>query len=210
MNYSSKTAYQDDSVAENYETVRFSGILGKYRYHREQKAVSHIVSLLPNGIVMADCPCGTGRWWPVLSTRAKRILALDISDGMLRFASERAKKLSLEVEVKKGDAEKIPLPDNSVDYAFSHALTKHLPVPVQYSVLAELSRISRRGVVCSFGIFSHLTYEFWRLRRPKESYPVFYEELEWMAAAANLKIKTSRKCTTPLGVEHTVLFEKLK
>lgn len=209
MYYSAKEAYQSYSVAEEYERERFSGILGRYRFVREFRAVASLVDMLPKGISIADCPCGTGRWWPVLARRAHGIIALDISQGMLRYASEQAKKIDIDVEVCKGNAECLPLPDDSVDYIFSYALTKHLPIPVQYKVLAEFARIARSGVICSFGVFSHLTYEFWRRRHLKESYPVFFEELEWMAAAANLKIRTMRKCTTPIGVEHTVLFDKL-
>lgn len=207
--YSAKEAYQNYSIAADYERVRFSGILGRYRYVREFRAITSLVDMLPKDITIADCPCGTGRWWPVLASRAQRIIALDISPGMLRHASEQTKKIEIEVEVCKGDAECLPLSGGSVDYTFSHALTKHLPIPVQYNVLAEFARISRLGVICSFGVFSHLTYEFWRHRHLKESYPVFFEELEWMAAAANLKLRTMRKCTTPIGVEHTVLFDKI-
>ena len=82
-----------------------------------------------------------------------------------------------DIEICQGEAECLPLADGSVDYTFSHALTKHLPVPIQYAVLAEFARIARLGVICSFGVFSHLTYEFWRRRQLKESYPVFLEEL---------------------------------
>ena len=207
--YSARDSYQAYSVAEEYEQVRFSGLLGRYRRARELNAISYLVSLLPDGITVVDCPCGTGRWWPVLARRARHIVALDISEGMLRFAREQAEKSSIEVEVRYGDAQCLPLPDCSVDYAFSHALTKHLPVPIQYTVLDEFARVARFGVICSFGIFSHLTYEFWRRRHLEESYPVFYEELEWMALGAGLKVQTMRKCTTPIGVEHTVLFDKM-
>ena len=144
-----------------------------------------------------------------MARRARRIVALDVSEGMLQFAREQAKKSAVEVNVGYGDAEALPLPDRSVDYTFSHALTKHLPVPIQYAVLGEFARVARVGVVCSFGIFSHLTYEFWRRRHLEESYPVFREELEWMALSASLKVRTMRKCTTPIGVEHTVLFDKI-
>ena len=109
-----------------------------------------------------------------------------------------------------GKAEKLPLPDKSVDYVFSHALTKHLPVPIQYHVLKEFSRISRLGVVCSFGVFTHVSYEFWRRRRLVESYPVFYEELEWMAEFAGLRVVKKIKCTTNLGTENTVLLQKVE
>jgi len=194
---------------EDYEKDRFSGVLGNYRYIREQRAVSSLVEMLPDGASIVDCPCGNGRWWPILTKKAKYIIAFDISKGMLHLAEKRVKESNIKIDLKEGEAENLPLDSNSIDYVFSHALTKHLPVPIQYDVLAEFARISRYGVICSFGIFSHITYEFWRHRHLKESYPVFFEELEWMAAAASLKIKTIRKCTTPIGVEHTVLFDKL-
>ena len=209
LHYSAKESYQDSSAAEEYERVRFSGLLGRYRYYREQKAVSRLMDTLPNDISIADCPCGTGRWWPVLARRARHIVAFDVSEGMLRYGLEQTKLVDIDIDILKGDAEHLPLADCSVDYAFSHALTKHLPIPVQYHVLAEFARIARFGVICSFGVFSHLTYELWRLRRNEESYPTFIEELEWMAAGANLKIRTMRKCTTPFGVEQSVLFDKL-
>lgn len=208
LQYGAKDAYQDESVAHSYEEVRFSGLLGRYRYRREQAAVRSLVDMLPHGVIIADCPCGNGRWWPLLSSKAKRIIALDISEGMRRYASKRAAELSIEIEVREGDVEHLPLEDESVDYVFSHALTKHLPVPVQYQALAEFSRVSKAGVICSFGIFSHLTYEVWRRRSLVESFPVFIEELQWMAKAAGLNIQAKHRCTTPIGVEHTVLFGK--
>ena len=136
------------------------------------------------------------------------IIALDISQGMLHYAKERAKQFNIEIEVMEGDAENLLLDSNSVDFVFSHALTKHLPIPIQYEVLTEFSRIARFGIICSFGIFSHLSYEFWRRRNLRESYPIILEELQWMSKAAGLKIRTMRKCTTPIGVEHVVLFDK--
>ena len=183
-------------------------MLGKYRYAREQKAVATLVELLPNQISILDCPCGNGRWWPILARKAKHIIALDISPGMLHYAAQQANQFEIEIAVREGDAEKLNLPDNCVDYVFSYALTKHLPIPVQYQVLREFSRVAREGVICSFGIFSHINYEFWRHRHIGELYPTFLEELEWMAQAAGLEILIMRKCTTPIGVEHTVLFEK--
>jgi ubiquinone/menaquinone biosynthesis C-methylase UbiE len=208
LKYSAKESYQNGSSIEKYEKERFSGVFGKYLYAREQKAVSALVEMLPNGISILDCPCGNGRWWPVLARRAKHIIAVDVSQGMLDHAAKQSHPFEIKIETRKEDAEDLSLADNSVDYVFSHALTKHLPIPVQYKVLAEFSRVAREGVICSFGVFTHLTYAFWRRRHLRESYPTFPEELNWMAEAAGLKIQTMRRCTTPLGVEHTVLFQK--
>jgi ubiquinone/menaquinone biosynthesis C-methylase UbiE len=206
--YSAKTAYQDYSVAEGYEEARFSGRLGRYRWRREQTAVRSMVERLPPGVKILDCPCGTGRWWEVLEMRATAIIGADASRGMLRFAAERAQHSAAEVCLLEADAENLPFEDGSVDYTFSHALTKHLPIPVQASVLREFARVSRSGVISSFSIFSHASYECWRRRRPAESYPLLSEQLDWLADAAGLELETARKCTTPIGVEHTVLFRK--
>jgi ubiquinone/menaquinone biosynthesis C-methylase UbiE len=207
--YDAREAYQSYSVAEDYERSRFSSLLGKYRYAREHRAVNDLLDRIPDDVTFADCPCGIGRWWPVLARRAKKIVALDISEGMLRYAGEQASSIDLEVEVRKGDAEHLPLEDGSVDYTFSFALTKHLPLPVQFTVLAEFARVARRGVISTFCVMSHLTYEIWRHRNIHESFTILPEQLEWMAAGAGLKIEKMNKCTTPIGVERVVLFKKL-
>ena len=80
------------------------------------------VDEMPPGVVIADCPCGNGRWWETLSRRAERIVALDVSVGMLRYAGERTSRTSLDVNLSFGNAEKLPLRDASVDYTFCHAL----------------------------------------------------------------------------------------
>ena len=71
-------------------------------------------------------------------------------DELMHYARDRAECLPQEIEFHQASAEDLPLEDGSVDYAFSYALMKHLPVPVQYKVLAEFARVSRKGVICSF------------------------------------------------------------
>jgi ubiquinone/menaquinone biosynthesis C-methylase UbiE len=209
ITYGAKYSYQKGSGIEEYNKERFSGVLGKYRYYREQKAIASLIEMIPGNSVILDCPCGNGRWWSLLSKKAKSIIAVDISRGMITYAKQQAKLCKVPIDIRMGDVENLLLPNNSVDYVFSHALTKHLPVPLQYQVLSEFSRVAKRGVICSFGIFSHITYELWRHRHIPESYPVFIEELSWMANAAKLKMVTKLKCTTPLGLEYSVLFSKL-
>jgi len=206
--YSAKYKYAEGSSRDEYEKLRFSGLLGKYRYRREQEAVNYFIEKLPAQVSVLDCPCGTGRWWPVLAKRASKILARDISSGMLEHAKKYAEQIKIDVGVEYGDAEALDLKDDSVDYTFSFALTKHIPRPMQYKIIQEFARVSRFGVICSFGIFSHLNYEFWRRRNLQESYPVLREELDWIAEAAGLTVGPSRKCTTPLGTEEVVFLLK--
>ena len=205
--YEAKASY-DRQQATEYEKIRFSGPLGRYRWRVEQTAVAELVGRIPRGSSVLDCPCGIGRWWPLLLTRAGQLTAMDISPDMLEVAAQRPEALAGTVKLVAGDAEAIPLEDGSVDYVFSHALTKHLPWPVQYAVFREFGRDARKGVICSFSVVTPWRYQIWRRRKPAGSYPVLEEELEGLAQHARLRVVTMRHCTTPIGVERTVLFER--
>jgi ubiquinone/menaquinone biosynthesis C-methylase UbiE len=204
--YLAKVAYRDITVAETYERVRYRSALGRYTHWREQRAVGELLERLPDAISMLDCPCGTGRWWPLLRAKASEITALDVSAEMLAYARDRPDLDKADVTFVRGDAESLPLDDDSVDYVFSHALMKHLPVPVQAQVLAEFARVARKGVLCSFPLLNHVTYEVWRRRDLTESFPLLPEQLASLASAAGLNIEAQERCTTPVGVEHCVLL----
>lgn len=208
VEYSAKTSYDYDQAA-GYEKLRFSGPLGKYRWRREQNAVGKLVEQIPQGSTVLDCPCGMGRWWPMLLTRASSIIAMDVSAGMLERAGERPEVTDGRVKLMLGDAENISLDDGSVDFVFSHALTKHLPWPVQYRVLEEFARVANKGVICSFSVLTPLKYRIWRQRNIVESYPFIEEELFKMAEWSGLDLVEMHSCTTPVGIERTVLFNKL-
>lgn len=207
--YSAKTAYTERSAVRYEERDFYRGLLGRFRKRAEVRAIRRLTGLVPEGSEFLDCPCGNGRWFEILSRRASRIVAMDVSEGMRGFASRRAAGMGAEIEVLPGDAEDLPLEDDSVDYTFSYALMKHLPVPVQYRVVREFGRVSRRGVICSFGVLRHLSYEFWRRRGIAESYPVFVEEIGWMATEAGLELKRVVRCSTPIGLEHLVYMQKI-
>jgi len=208
--YSAKQNYQNNSSACNYEKRDFyKGILGWYRKKKEIKVISDLIRQIPSNIVILDCPCGNGRWFNYLKNKASRIIALDVSSSMLKNAASRVTQARLSlVNAVLSDAESIPLRDNAVDFTFSFALMKHLPTPVKYRVLMEFVRVSRRGIICSFAIFNQLTYAFWRYKKYRESYPVFWNEIEWMCSFAGLKVKKVKKIATAVGLEHLILFEK--
>ncbi len=208
QSYPARDGYLDPEIADSYEASRFNGVLGRYRFAREQRGVAAVVEMLPSDLVILDCPCGIGRWWPLLATRASTLRAFDISPAMLDVARRRAEAMDLEIEISQGDAEAIELPADSVDAVFSHALTKHLPLATQARVLEEFARVSREWVVCSFSLVGHLSYEFWRRRSFAASYPMLPEQLVSMASDVGLDLVDQRRCTTPIGVEFSVLLRR--
>jgi len=203
--YPARTAYRASSDVADYEAVRFGGLLGRYRWRREQLGIACILSFLPSDLSVLDCPCGTGRWLPPLSSIASSMCAADISPTMLQAA--RVRELgSAAVDFVEAEAEHLPFSDRAFDLVFSHALTKHLPPPVQHEVLSEFGRVSRQWVVCSFSIAGPLVFSTWRRRRLVA--PITLERLDDMASGCGLERVRMRRCTSPIGVEHSVLFRR--
>ena len=205
--YSARRAYNSES-AEDYEKTRFSGVLGRYRWEREQKAVRELLKEIEPQSIIADIPCGIGRWWPLLSTRASRIVGVDVSPAMLEKAECRAQSAAVPTELHLGDAEAIPLEDLSVDYVFSFALTKHLPLAIQMRVLSEFAIVSRIGVITTCSIVTSGNYEFWRRRHLVESFPLIREQVADICADYDLRVEKCLKCTSPLGVERLFYLSK--
>jgi SAM-dependent methyltransferase len=73
----------------------------------------------------------------------ERVIATDISPGMLRQLAATADRLGLEVEIEVTDAERLPFDDGSFDLVFGHAVLHHLPD--LHAALAELRRVLRPG-----------------------------------------------------------------
>jgi ubiquinone/menaquinone biosynthesis C-methylase UbiE len=77
-----------------------------------------------------------------------RLVATDISPGMLSSLSTTASRLGLAVETKVTDAEGLPFDDESFDLVFGHAVLHHLPD--LNTALAEFHRVLRPGGALAF------------------------------------------------------------
>jgi ubiquinone/menaquinone biosynthesis C-methylase UbiE len=87
-----------------------------------------------------EVAAGTGKnltYYP----RDCRIIALDLSNEMLKIARKRAAKLSMNVSFSLADAEALPFADKSFDTVVSSLSTCTFPNPV--AALEEMARVSR-------------------------------------------------------------------
>jgi ubiquinone/menaquinone biosynthesis C-methylase UbiE len=83
---------------------------------------------------------GTGKnlvYYP----RDCRIIAVDVSIGMLKLAWQRAAKLTMDVSFLQMDAENLAFPDNSFDTVVSSLSTCTFPNPA--AALREMARVCR-------------------------------------------------------------------
>jgi len=104
------------------------------------RALGH---LLPE-LEVADLGCGEGYLTIEASRFAKRVIAVDRSDAVLERARESAIRRGVKnVEWKRGEIEKLPIKDASVDVALLSQALHHADDPA--TALAEAARILRPG-----------------------------------------------------------------
>jgi ArsR family transcriptional regulator len=103
-----------------------------------------IAELVPPGLEVADVGTGTGILAAELARLGLRVVAIDHSARMLEAA---AAKLEAEgvtgVELRQGEADRLPLADASVAAAFAHMVLHYLPSPAD--AIREMARAVAPG-----------------------------------------------------------------
>jgi len=70
--------------------------------------------------------CGIGRVTEFISKNFKKVLAIDISEEMVR-EGERRLKDCVNIEFIAGDGRTYPVADSSIDFVFSYIVFQHMP-----------------------------------------------------------------------------------
>ncbi|MCL7418729.1 MAG: class I SAM-dependent methyltransferase, partial [Halalkalicoccus sp.] len=140
-----KEWYQTAEVAEEYEDKRFSRG-GRLIDRREKEAVSSALGDL-SGKKVLEIAAGTGRFSVMLAARGADVIGLDISDAMLSQGREKARGagLSERVEFVRGDAARLPFPDDHFDAVLAMRFFHLIPNPDRY--LREIRRVTTDRLV---------------------------------------------------------------
>lgn len=131
-----------------------------------------------------DAGCGNGVNTLRLLEKGFRVIGVDQSQEMLSKARKRIASVwaSGDVELRLGNAEHLPLADNSVDGVLAHMLLHHLGDPPEFFV--EAARVCRRGGRCSVvELHPHDDFELKRVQG--DLWPGLEKEdvKSWMEAA---------------------------
>lgn len=143
--------YQADDVAESYDEKRFSRG-GRLIDRREKQAVLDALHPVDDREIL-EIACGTGRFTTMLAERGADIVGLDVSGPMLQQGRQRAQSagVSDRLEFLRGDAERLPFPDDSFDVVFAMRFFHIADTPETF--LSEMRRVSRGQVF--FDTFNH-------------------------------------------------------
>jgi ubiquinone/menaquinone biosynthesis C-methylase UbiE len=140
--YKAKHAYKG-SIATDYEKDRIGEPLWAY----EQDYVERWVASLPQQTSMLDLPVGTGRFFDFYRAQNLKVKGIDISPEMIAESKRKIVGESNWIELAEGDAEKLSLPDQSIDYVLCWRLAHLLPRATLGRVLCEFRRVARKEIV---------------------------------------------------------------
>jgi ubiquinone/menaquinone biosynthesis C-methylase UbiE len=177
--------YQADDVAEAYEDKRFSRG-GQLIDEREKAAVLDAIGSVADKEIL-EIACGTGRFTAMLAERGADVIGLDISAAMLQQGREKAKSVGVDdtLELMRGDAARLPFPDDHFDVVFAMRFFHLADAPAEY--LAEMRRVSRDQIFFdTFNRFSTRSLYNWAL--PMGSRLYSSEEVVTLLAEADLEL----------------------
>jgi ubiquinone/menaquinone biosynthesis C-methylase UbiE/DNA-binding transcriptional ArsR family regulator len=125
----------------------FDGAAGQWDALRDelfgrQVELAALPALLDPADVVGDLGCGTGRWSERLAPFAARVIAVDGSAAMLEAARARLGRFA-NVEVRKGQLERLPIDDRQLDVAAIVLTLHHVAEP--RAALAEAARTLKEG-----------------------------------------------------------------
>jgi ubiquinone/menaquinone biosynthesis C-methylase UbiE len=183
-----KEWYQADEVAEEYESKRFSRG-GRLIDRREKQAVLNALGPVEDRDVL-EIACGTGRFTVMLAERGANVVGLDISRAMLAQGREKARAANVadRIEFLRGDAARLPFPDDHFDTVLAMRFFHLADTPAKF--LAEMRRVSKEQVFFdTFNSFSTRVLYNWLL--PMGSRLYSRTEVEGLLADAGLSLSTA-------------------
>ncbi len=127
-----------ENVASEWDSMRESFFPESIR----EKAFKMID--ISDSAVIADIGCGTGYITEGLVNKPVKIIAVDQSESMLNVMKNKFKDYG-NISYELGTANELPIPSNSVDYAFANMYLHHVDDPIE--AIKEAYRILKKDGV---------------------------------------------------------------
>jgi ubiquinone/menaquinone biosynthesis C-methylase UbiE len=159
-------------IAEGYDAKRESSP----KWTCEQRLIEGMLSDLPAGSVVLDCPVGTGRFLTFYGEKGFHFVGADISGDMLvqsalkvmpqhqveqwvAASNQRNTILPLRIKDKGsliiGDVRQSGLEDKSVDAAVACRISRWLSPADNQVMMRELQRVARRRIILTARVANH-------------------------------------------------------
>src|SRR5688572_5825715 len=144
--------YRDLSIEPGHG---LQGFLTRTVRRAEQKAVGRALDRSLRGRQaesLLDIPCGTGKLASVVASRAKRVIAADVSEAKMELARPAYTAVPGFEGFRVADAEELPFRDGEFEAVVCLRLLHRVPHGLRRKMVRELARVSSDLVVLSLGI----------------------------------------------------------
>ena len=138
---------------------------------------------------MLEIACGTGRFTVMLAERGADIVGLDISGPMLQQGRQKARDagVSDHLELMRGDAGRLPFPDDHFDTVFAMRFFHLADTPATF--LSEMRRVTKDQVFFdTFNARSTRSVYNWLL--PMGSHLYTRRDVETLLDGADLRLES--------------------
>ena len=125
-----------DRVAQDWDEMRESFFSDEVR----TKALS--TAAVQKGKTAADIGAGTGFISEGLIQKGLQVIAVDQSEAILKEMKRKFADIET-IDYRVGQAQNLPIPDGTVDYAFANMYLHHVESPSE--AIAEMVRILKPG-----------------------------------------------------------------
>lgn len=139
------------AIAQGYDAKRESDP----KWIVEQRIITDMLSDLPEGTVVLDCPVGTGRFLPLYVDKGFHIIGLDKSRDMIMEAAKKVDEKRANGYLEEGDVRSTGLPDKSVDVTVNVRITRWLSPDDCVRMLKEMQRVARKRIILTARVANH-------------------------------------------------------
>lgn len=141
-----KSIYQEENFVKGYEEDRYGGKFGTFLYDLEVESFSSQFDTTDQSVL--DVGAGTGKLCVPLSQLHRQVVAIDISQLMMRYAKGNAANRGAEIVTVVCDAQSLCFNDETFDCVVSSRLLLHLPD--WREGIAEMCRVSKDVLIIDF------------------------------------------------------------
>lgn len=101
-----------------------------------------------------DIACGTGAQTMLLSTKAKQVVGVDLTESMIKYAQKQCKKYKVnKARFMVGDATKLEMfTDNEFDVAVMSLALHQFPPEFYAPILCEMKRVANRIIIADYAV----------------------------------------------------------
>lgn len=167
-----------DDVANQWDKMRTSFFPEAVR----NKALE--TAGVQRGQVAADIGAGTGFITEALVQAGALVIAVDQSDAMLAAMKKKYSGFQ-DIDYRIGEAEDLPIPSESVDYAFANMYLHHVEIPLE--AIKEMARILKPGGKLILTDLDEHEYDFLRTEQYDRWMGFKREDIKQWLSEAGLK-----------------------